>query len=593
MNRPISTSLFLLGAVATANAQTMLRALPGATGDRLGAAVCRAGDQNGDGVEDLLVGAPGVLSGKLVCISGDWLATGNGTQVLWTLISSASLGGQFGSQIVNVGNLTGDATDDYVVSAPLYRPPASQVTMGALYVVDGKTHLVVNFINGEPDSRLGIKLAAVGDVDGDGLPDVAATATYTTTFGANKVYVIPGSSLLSGPPGLGGLPHWTMIGADGFGDALASGFDLNADGHTDLAVSSTREGSGNTQDAGAVFVFDPRPGFALLGMYKSPNFGEHLGKSLDVRHDYDKDGVVDIVAGAPDWRGPTFETDGRGVVISGAHVLSGNGPFEIYSFLGGSGGSLQPGPGWRLGSTVCASDDVNGDGVGDLVIGMPDYYTQLPFGPGRGGVRVFSGATGHWLGGISGVSNEHFGDTLLGAFADLNGDGFPEMAMAGSSADNPSTDCGVLKVYSPFISMPTTYCTGKQNSQLCTPSIWTGGSGFASATSPDPFLVTCTMVINQKAGLMFYSHAPLAAPFQGGFLCVKSPKRTPAQNSNGSTIGVDCTGTYSYDFTPVIQNGVDPTMVPGAEVFCQWWSRDSLSPSGTSLSNGLHFVINP
>ena len=81
---------------------------------------------------------------------------------------------------------------------------------------------------------------------------------------------------------------------------------------------------------------------------------------------------------------------------------------------------------------------------------------------------------------------------------------------------------------------------------------------------------------------------------QDGFLCAKSRlKRAPSQNSGGSASGADCTGSFSFDFNARIQSGVDPTLVAGAEVFSQYWSRDSQSPSGTSLSNAERFLINP
>jgi hypothetical protein len=69
--------------------------------------------------------------------------------------------------------------------------------------------------------------------------------------------------------------------------------------------------------------------------------------------------------------------------------------------------------------------------------------------------------------------------------------------------------------------------------------------------------------------------------------------RTPVQGSGGSASGDDCSGYFSYDFNARIQSGVDPLLVPGAEVFCQYWSRDPWSASTTSLSNALRFLVQP
>jgi hypothetical protein len=101
-------------------------------------------------------------------------------------------------------------------------------------------------------------------------------------------------------------------------------------------------------------------------------------------------------------------------------------------------------------------------------------------------------------------------------------------------------------------------------------------------------------VISQKSGLLFYSHAPATKPFQGGTLCVKGPlKRLAPQNSGGSPNGADCSGAFAYDFNARIQSGLDPTLVAGAEVFAQFWSRDPQSPSQTSLSDAIRMLIHP
>ncbi|MFT7671507.1 MAG: hypothetical protein ACI8X5_004227 [Planctomycetota bacterium] len=137
-----------------------------------------------------------------------------------------------------------------------------------------------------------------------------------------------------------------------------------------------------------------------------------------------------------------------------------------------------------------------------------------------------------------------------------------------------------------------TYCDAKMNSQGCLPSISSTGS--ASATSSSPFMVSATNVLNNKSGLLFYGLADNAAVFQGGTLCVGSPfVRTTIQNSGGSASGSDCTGSYAIDMNAWIQAGSDANLIVGQTVYTQYWSRDPQSPSGTGLTNGLEFVIQP
>jgi hypothetical protein len=100
--------------------------------------------------------------------------------------------------------------------------------------------------------------------------------------------------------------------------------------------------------------------------------------------------------------------------------------------------------------------------------------------------------------------------------------------------------------------------------------------------------------LNQKNGLLFYSRAPTAVAFQGGTKCAANPTvRTPPMSSAGSTSGNDCTGSYAFDFNGWIANGWDTTLGVGGEVYAQYWSRDPQSPSHTSLSNAVRFVIQP
>jgi hypothetical protein len=140
---------------------------------------------------------------------------------------------------------------------------------------------------------------------------------------------------------------------------------------------------------------------------------------------------------------------------------------------------------------------------------------------------------------------------------------------------------------------PFTYCTGKVNSQGCTPAV--AFSGTPSASGSSPFTVSASNLINNKNGLFFYStHGPLGAPFQGGFLCVKAPiERTLVQQSGGNAPPNDCSGTMTFDLNAWIATGLDPNLVAGVRVNGQFWARDPASPSTTSLSNAIEFILQP
>src|SRR5690349_1700729 len=139
---------------------------------------------------------------------------------------------------------------------------------------------------------------------------------------------------------------------------------------------------------------------------------------------------------------------------------------------------------------------------------------------------------------------------------------------------------------------PATYCTAKVNSQGCTPiSSWTG---FPSPSQPAAFFLRATSVLNHKPGLLLYGYGAAAVPFQGGFLCVASPiTRITVASSGGNPPPADCSGAYAYDFNLRIQSGADSALVPGEDVYAQYWSRDPSSAFGSGLSGGVSFVICP
>jgi hypothetical protein len=166
----------------------------------------------------------------------------------------------------------------------------------------------------------------------------------------------------------------------------------------------------------------------------------------------------------------------------------------------------------------------------------------------------------------------------------------------GDPFDPPDPDGSVIDVgaltYDPtYAPAPTAYCTAKVNSQGCTPAI--GSTGAASASSASVFTVNASLLVDNKSGLLFFGFGPREQPFSGGLHCIQLPtKRVGLQSSGG---GGPCSGTFLFDMQSYIQSGVHPGLIPGAMVYCQWWSRDPLDPTGfgTSLTDALSFGIAP
>jgi len=139
------------------------------------------------------------------------------------------------------------------------------------------------------------------------------------------------------------------------------------------------------------------------------------------------------------------------------------------------------------------------------------------------------------------------------------------------------------------------YCEAQTNSQGCVPEIRAPLQQTPSVTSTDLYRIRALNVLNQKSGILFYGFVPISVPFLGGTLCVQPPlKRTPVQSSGGDAAPANnCTGIFRYEFNPRIQSGIDPALTVGADVHCQYWSRDPQDPSTTNLTDAVHFRIQP
>jgi hypothetical protein len=139
---------------------------------------------------------------------------------------------------------------------------------------------------------------------------------------------------------------------------------------------------------------------------------------------------------------------------------------------------------------------------------------------------------------------------------------------------------------------PSVYCTAKTNSIGCVPSI--SATGISSLTIGDSFHVVASNVLNQKSGFLFWGHVATATPFWDATMCVALPRwRTPPQFSNGTLVGVDCTGSYDLHFSNAYMATVP--ISAGDTLFAQYWSRDPFlaAPNSFGLTAGIQFLVVP
>jgi hypothetical protein len=426
-HRALTIGLVLGAALAPAAAgQTLLAwkdgsSLPGSLSQMVsGTAVTAVGDLDADGCTDLVVGGPGlyaVSSTDCLVFSGRTLA------LLGPLVPPpiADLA-QFGRSLDAPGDVDGDGVPDVLVGAPggvLCAIPfgCSGSSRGAASLQSGATLLPLRSWEGAAEGDvLGFDVASVGDVDGDGVSDVA--------LGAPQRTIDPGSETGAGYvrlySGQSGALLGTLAGAalgDGFGWEVVGPGDVDGDGHADVLVRSPWA-AGLVAGAGRVDLFrasDGAPLHAWLGESDDEDFG-HIGAAGDV----DGDGLPDVLIGAPRHDGPA------GVEAGVARVCSGV-TGDVLLVLDGHAERA------RLGVSLCGLGDLNGDGRGELLVGAAP--PTIPPSPAPY-ARLFSGRAGAVIYHIDHVpafgspANLPLLGQVVAPAGDTNGDGLADFVLS-------------------------------------------------------------------------------------------------------------------------------------------------------------------
>lgn len=424
-------------------------------GARLGP-VATAGDVNGDGFEDIIVGEPGFTNGGRARVfhGGAQLGTAGTTgSPAWTVEANQS-GAEYGASVACAGDVNSDGYSDVIVGSPGALIGAGQPNGGGVRVYHGaKTGLstVAGFENGSIQSLsdLGFSVSGAGDVNGDGFCDVIFSAPLRDAgeVDEGQAFVVHGSSL-----GLNSTYSWTAQGNQAgalFGYSVACAGDLNGDGFSDVIVGARNYDNGQVDEGRAYFfhgsatgLFDPDLGVQPF-VVESNQAQSFFGTSVAGAGDANGDGFPDTIVGAP--FDDTFSLDGG---MARVYAGSATTPQILMASLYG------PQIYGQSGASVSGAGDVNGDGFADVLVGAPngnDGDSQGTTG-NKGIARFYFGGAGGPVGGP--VSQYLLGaqvDAGFGSYVayagDLNGDAYADVLVGSPGHDAGQTDEGAVFVY--------------------------------------------------------------------------------------------------------------------------------------------------
>ena len=423
--------------------------------DYSGSSVSNAGDVNGDGFDDVIIGAGGVDPNGYDGAGSSYVVFGKATGFAATLdLSSLDGSNGFrldgvaefdysGFSVSNAGDVNDDGFDDVIIGAKGADPNGDR--SGSSYVVFGNAggfnaSMDLSDLDGNNGFRLdgaesfdysGISVSSAGDVNGDGFDDVIVGASNSgdpNSDLSNSSYVVFGKASgfsatmdLSSLDGSNGFRLDGTLG-DHAGRSVSNAGDVNGDGFDDLIIGAQGADPNGNYSGSSYVVFgkatdlmsatmnlsslDGNNGFRLDGAATYDRSGESVSSAGDVNGD----GFDDVIVGAP----------GAGSASGSSYVVFGkasafDATLNLSSLDGSNGFRLDGEAAVDLsGISVGSARDVNGDGFGDLIIGAPDAD---PNGSYSGSSYVVFGSSDFGGGGGNVIQGTPGDDVLKGTSA--------------------------------------------------------------------------------------------------------------------------------------------------------------------------------
>ncbi len=425
-----------------------------------GFSVAGAGDVNGDGYADVIIGAWRYDAGE-TDEGAAFIFYGSATGIAdatpataHTRLESDQAGAEMGENVAGAGDVNGDGYDDVIVGAWHY--DAGETDEGAAFIFLGSAAGIANGTPATAQTRLegdlagaefGVNVGGAGDVNGDGYADVIVGAWHYADQGAAFVFHGSATGIANGTPATAQTRLVSEQAGAQMGISVDGAGDVNGDGYADVVVGADHFDAGES-DEGEAFVFmgsasgiaDANPATAHARL-ESNQSGAWMGVNVSGAGDVNGDGYADVIVGARLYN--TGKTD-EGVALvfqgSASGIADGTPATAQTRIIGDQAGA------W-MGYSVDGAGDVNGDGYADVIVGAGRYDTDASLlGWGRHLLTDKSdeGAAFLFLGSATGIADAspasayakfesdqvgaYMGTAVSGA-GDVNGDGFDDVVV--------------------------------------------------------------------------------------------------------------------------------------------------------------------
>jgi hypothetical protein len=411
----------------------------------MGISVSSAGDVNGDGYSDVIVGASAYDNGHLnegVAFIYHSSAMGLNTTAT-AMVESDQDNSDFGFSLAGAGDVNGDGYSDVIVGA--FRYSNGQSEEGAAFVYHGSaggiiTIAVIMLESNQATSNFGFSVAGAGDVNGDGYSDVLIGAKYYDNGQSNEgaVFIYQGGAtgIISSPAAM-----LESNQADSWlGCSVAGAGDINGDGYSDIIVGADAYSNGQTYEGVAFVYHGSAAGISTTAsaMVESNQSSASLGHSVAGAGDVNGDGYSDVVVGSYNYNnGQSYE--GVAFIYHGSASGISTTPAAMVESNQASA---------YMGWSVSCAGDVNGDGYSDVLIGATAYSNGQS---GEGVAFVYHGSSSGIITTVAAFleSNQvsaDFGRSVSCA-GDVNGDGFSDVIVGAQTYDNGLNNEGAAFVY--------------------------------------------------------------------------------------------------------------------------------------------------